>query len=94
MRTDTNTTYVPVLNIPRSDFPLRTEVTYHLKQVKVSPERLTFRDEIDLEALNRDSVLSLTLMDHNVLSSGDSSLDGAVVEVIDHHRRDRPANDK
>ncbi|OCT66571.1 hypothetical protein XELAEV_18042823mg [Xenopus laevis] len=86
-----NLLYIPVLNIQREDFPLRTESTYFLKQNGIPEEQLTFRDEIDLQTLYESGHLLLTLVDHNVLPRGDSYLDDVVAEVIDHRHLERPA---
>ncbi|XP_028985405.1 exopolyphosphatase PRUNE1 [Betta splendens] len=80
---------VPVLNIARSDLPLRSDNMFLLQQSGLSPDLLLFRDQLDLKALQRSSRLQLTLVDHNVLPSSDSDLEGAVVEVIDHHLQER-----
>ncbi|CAH2327147.1 prune homolog [Pelobates cultripes] len=84
-----NLEYVPVLNIPRQDFPLRTESTFLLKEHGISEEHLTFRDEIDLASLYESGQLVLTLVDHNVLPSSDSFMEDVVASVIDHHTLER-----
>ncbi|XP_048337792.1 exopolyphosphatase PRUNE1 [Sphaerodactylus townsendi] len=76
--------FIPVLNIPRSDFPLRTESTFLLKEHRIPESAIIFRDEIDLLDLHRAGLLSLTLVDHHVLPSQDTALEEAVVEVVDH----------
>nr|XP_020653779.1 protein prune homolog isoform X5 [Pogona vitticeps] len=76
--------FIPVLNIPRLDFPLRTESTFLLKEQQIPESSLVFRDEIDLHALHQAGLLSLTLVDHHVLPSRDRALEEAVTEVIDH----------
>ncbi|XP_053134267.1 exopolyphosphatase PRUNE1 isoform X4 [Hemicordylus capensis] len=86
---DSKAAFIPVLNIPRLDFPLRTESTFLLKQQHIPESALIFRDEIDLFALHRAGLLSLTLVDHHVLPSRDADLEEAVVEVIDHRPLER-----
>ncbi|GCC25099.1 hypothetical protein chiPu_0003504 [Chiloscyllium punctatum] len=81
----TDDLYVPVLNIQRSEFPLRTEVVFVLQQLNISDESLIFRDEIDLHFLNREGKLTLTLVNHNMLMSDDKALETAVIKIIDHH---------
>ncbi|XP_060112394.1 exopolyphosphatase PRUNE1 [Heteronotia binoei] len=81
--------FIPVLNIPRSDFPLRTESTFLLKEQRIPESSIIFRDEIDLLALHQARLLSLTLVDHHVLPSQDVALEEAVVEVIDHRPLER-----
>lgn len=80
---------VPLLNIRQSDLVLRSDNVFLLRQVGLSPDLLLFRDQIDLRALQQAGRLRLTLVDHNVLPSSDSDLEGAVVEVIDHHLLER-----
>ncbi|EMP27954.1 Protein prune like protein [Chelonia mydas] len=91
--------FVPVLNIPRSEFPLRTESAFLLQEQQIPDSCLIFRDEIDLHALHRAGLLSLTL--RGALSrappltspscppSGDAALEEAVIEVIDHRPLER-----
>ncbi|KAG8146995.1 putative Protein prune-like protein [Naja naja] len=81
---DSSTAFVPVLNIPRADFPLRTESTFLLLQQHIPEKVLVFRDEIDLAGLHKAGLLTLTLVDHHILPSKDSALEAAVVEVMDH----------
>ncbi|XP_062453980.1 exopolyphosphatase PRUNE1 [Rhea pennata] len=76
--------FVPVLNIPRSDFPLRPDIAVLLRQQGIPDASLVFRDEIDLAGLHRAGLLSLTLVDHHILPRADASLEEAVVEVLDH----------
>lgn len=78
-----------VLNIPRAELPLRTDNLFLLRESGLSQDLLLFRDQLDLSALHRAGRLDLTLVDHNVLPSSDSDLEGAVVEVIDHHFLER-----
>nr|XP_014427157.1 exopolyphosphatase PRUNE1 [Pelodiscus sinensis] len=81
--------FLPVLNIPRAEFPLRTESTFLLREQQIPDRCLIFRDEVDLHALHRAGLLSLTLVDHHMLPSGDAALEEAVVEVIDHRPLER-----
>uniref|UniRef100_UPI00398ED72A exopolyphosphatase PRUNE1 n=1 Tax=Pristiophorus japonicus TaxID=55135 RepID=UPI00398ED72A len=84
------TAFVPVLNILRSDFPLRGECTFLLQETQVAEALLIFRDEIDLHELHSLDRLTLTLVDHNVLPRGDAALEEVVTEVIDHRPVERP----
>lgn len=76
---------VPVVNIPRQDFVLRTEAVYLFDILGIDAAALTFSDEIDLEAVNRNDRLRLTLVDHNILSQNQARYQGAVEAIIDHH---------
>ncbi|XP_041323304.1 exopolyphosphatase PRUNE1 isoform X2 [Pyrgilauda ruficollis] len=81
--------FVPVLNIPRADFALRTETTFLLRDRGIPAASLVFRDEIDLGGLHQAGLLSLTLVDHHVLPGADAALEEAVVEVLDHRPLER-----
>ncbi|NXB83143.1 PRUN1 Exopolyphosphatase, partial [Vidua chalybeata] len=81
--------FVPVLNIPRADFALRTETTFLLRDRGIPAASLIFRDEIDLGGLHHAGLLSLTLVDHHVLPRADAALEEAVVEVMDHRPLER-----
>ncbi|NWU38757.1 PRUN1 Exopolyphosphatase, partial [Hylia prasina] len=81
--------FVPVLNIPRADFALRTETTFLLRDRGIPAASLVFRDEIDLGGLHHAGLLSLTLVDHHVLPRADAALEEAVVEVLDHRPLER-----
>ncbi|XP_069102103.1 uncharacterized protein [Argopecten irradians] len=85
---------VPVLNIPRKKYPLRTETTFLLGRHGISDNLLTFRDDLDLSDLHSSKRLTLTLVDHNVMSASDAGLEDAVTMVIDHRPRQRPEDDK
>ena len=86
---------MPVLNITRHDFLLRTEVTHFLSLVSHTDEAaLVFRDDIDLHSWHAEGKLALTLVDHNTLPRGDATLDAAVKEIIDHHSNGRLADDE
>ncbi|XP_062342524.1 exopolyphosphatase PRUNE1-like isoform X1 [Osmerus eperlanus] len=82
-------TPVAVMNIPRAEFPLRSDSILLLREVGVSPDSLVFRDQLDLARLHGDKRLTLTLVHHNVLPRADRDLEAAVVEVIDHHHLER-----
>ena len=74
-----------MLNIPREDYSLRTEVTHCLRTNDITDDSITFRDEIDLRALHDKRQLLLTLVDHNVPVRPDAYLDDDVVRIVDHH---------
>ncbi|XP_033210602.1 exopolyphosphatase PRUNE1 isoform X2 [Belonocnema kinseyi] len=83
-----NVAVIPVMNILEKEFRVKTEVLYYLKHHKVPLSLLTFRDQIDLHALNAENKLELVLVDHHTLTDEDSSLANSVVEIIDHRPQD------
>ncbi|XP_052633706.1 protein prune homolog 2 isoform X3 [Harpia harpyja] len=73
---------LPVLNIPRRDFSYFTETRFILEELNIPESFHIFRDEINLHQLNAEGKLSLTLVNSNMLTSEDESLQSAVVKVI------------
>ncbi|NXL64342.1 PRUN2 protein, partial [Chordeiles acutipennis] len=73
---------LPVLNIPRRDFNSFTETRFILEELNIPESFHIFRDEINLHQLNAEGKLSLTLVNSNMLTSEDKSLESAVVRVI------------
>lgn len=74
---------VPVINAPRVELPLKTEVTYWLKRNNIELENLLCRDEIDL----KEDVESFILVDHHV-----SEYREKVISVLDHRPFDPISN--
>lgn len=81
--------HVPVLNIPREDFPLRTDVKKVLSQHNIDDSLLTFRSDVDLHDLQSKGKLSLSLVDFHVFPKRDESLEDSLVEVIDHRKQEK-----
>ncbi|KAM9367425.1 protein prune homolog 2 isoform 2-T2 [Phaethornis superciliosus] len=73
---------LPVLNIPRKDFSYFTETRFILEELNIPESFHIFRDEINLHQLNAEGKLSLTLVNSNMITSEDKSLESAVVKVI------------
>lgn len=59
--------FIPVLNIKRSELPLRGDNVFFLQKIQIPETILIFRDEIDLHALHQAGQLTLILVDHHVL---------------------------
>ncbi|XP_017064697.1 exopolyphosphatase PRUNE1 [Drosophila eugracilis] len=73
--------YVPILNIPRQDYPLKTEVGHLFVKCGIAEPVLLFRDDIPREVAQGVKVI---LVDHHV-----SQLAPNVTEILDH----RPLED-
>ena len=73
---------VPVMNILRQDFVLKTELVTALEEEGITEKELVFRDDFYFSCVPD---LQLILVDHNVLSDQDKHYEDKVVEVIDHH---------
>lgn len=68
--------YVPVLNIPRMDYPLKTEVGHMFNKCDIDEKMLVFRDDLP-QHLSSD--VNVILVDHHV-----SNLAVNVIEILDH----------
>ncbi|XP_024618589.1 exopolyphosphatase PRUNE1 isoform X3 [Neophocaena asiaeorientalis asiaeorientalis] len=87
--TEAEEVFVPVLNIKRSELPLRGDNVFFLQKTHIPESLLIFRDEIDLHALQQAGQLTLILVDHHVLPKSDAALEEAVAEVLDHRPIDQ-----
>ncbi|XP_040086669.1 exopolyphosphatase PRUNE1 isoform X1 [Oryx dammah] len=87
--TEAEEVFVPVLNIKRSELPLRGDNVFFLQKIHIPESLLIFRDEIDLHALHQAGQLTLILVDHHVLAKSDAALEEAVAEVLDHRPIDQ-----
>ena len=81
-------TVLPVMNIPRADFRLRTEAVYLFNEVCIDASTFIFLDEIDLGGLRKNKHVKLVLIDHNKLAKSQEALANLVDEIIDHHKDD------
>ncbi|XP_047357543.1 exopolyphosphatase PRUNE1 [Vespa velutina] len=81
---------IPILNVTKKEFRIKTEVIYYFRQHGISEELLTFRDQIDLNILteSRENKVEVVLVDHHVLANEDRTLVNSVVEIIDHRSQD------
>ncbi|XP_014600781.1 PREDICTED: protein prune homolog isoform X1 [Polistes canadensis] len=84
-----NVAVIPILNVTKKEFRIKTEVIYYFRQHGISYELLTFRDEIDPNILKGyGNKIEVVLVDHHVLGNDDMTLVNSVVEIIDHHPQD------
>ena len=84
---------VPIVNTPRKDLPLRTDVKWMLERARVDWTHLFFSDDADVSRL-RDAngpAASVVLVDHNRVTKEWEGLARAVDVIIDHHE-DRGAH--
>ena len=77
--------YLPLINMESSHFHSRPEAVHALSLAGIGMENLAFRDIIDLDALQSEVRLQLTLVDHNELALSQAHLKNTVVGIIDHH---------
>ncbi|GAB1482466.1 DHH family phosphoesterase [Treponema sp.] len=76
---------IPVMNIPREDFNLRTEALWLFSEAGIDLKSLVFLDEIDLAKLLGNAASKLVLVDHNKLSNSQAIWESKVEEILDHH---------
>jgi len=76
---------LPVVNIPRQEMRLRTDILFLMKRLNIDLTKLTFVDEIDLSNPANSQTFSLTLVDHNQLAPHQAHLNNHVTAIIDHH---------
>lgn len=86
------TAVIPVFNIPREDFCLRTEAVFLFKRFHLDCSYITFVEDVDLQNLLETKRLQLVLVDHNILAQRQKHMDVAVTEVLDHHKDQWPAD--
>ncbi|XP_067938667.1 exopolyphosphatase PRUNE1-like isoform X2 [Watersipora subatra] len=85
--------FIPVLNVPRRDYPLKTEVVFLFTKYGINQLDLIFLD--DIEALRRNGRYNgVHLVDHNVTSTSLSDMEAHVKTIVDHHHHDCPINNK
>lgn len=75
--------FLPVLNIPKRDFPLKTEVRYLFKLYNINDDELTFRDELNEDFMQRNTFV---LVDHH-----NSPWLKNCVAIFDHRPKDKEA---
>lgn len=80
--------FIPILNVNRTDYPLKTEVVYLFKKYGIFEKHLIFRDDHNLKNLMTQCKTKVVLVDHHTLANDDEYLTEAVNEIIDH----RPLN--
>lgn len=79
------TAFVPVINIPRGDYKLRTEAAFLFQEAGIDPELLLFAEDADLAKLHSAGRLRMILVDHNRPAGGHSAFQDTVEGVVDHH---------
>ncbi len=82
---DDSRQFVPVMNIPRNDFKLRTEAVYLFDAAGVDLDQVLFMDDIDVTKLQANQDTKVIMMDHNRLSKAWSAFEKQVDGILDHH---------
>lgn len=82
---ESGTVYVPLINIPRADFKLRTEAVYLFEESGIDPGSLIFAEDLNLGVLHASGRLRMILVDHNRPAGSHGAYQDVVDGVIDHH---------
>jgi len=79
--------YVPVINSPREELPLRGDVQHVFETLHIKPDSLLYQDDLPfLLKLAMQGHIRLTLVDHNLLAHDQKAFENYVERVIDHHK--------
>lgn len=73
---------IPVFNIPKTDFCLRTEALFLFKRFQLDPSYFIFVEDVNLQNLLETKKLQLILVDHNILAKTQKHMDVAVIEIL------------
>lgn len=78
---------IPLLNISKDDYPLKTEVKHFLDKHEINPSMLHFKEDVNLIEYHREKRLKLVLVDRNTLSNEEEYLRPSVTYIVDHHQK-------
>ncbi|XP_072007018.1 protein prune homolog 2 isoform X4 [Engystomops pustulosus] len=78
---------LPVLNVTRIEFDFYSETRFILEELDIPESCLIFKDEINLQGLNDEDRLSVTLVNFSAFTSEEESLAAAVVKVINPEKQ-------
>lgn len=76
--------FLPILNIPSRDYPLKTEVKHIFQENNINDELLTFKDELNDDFLKNNQYV---LVDHHV-----SPWTKQCIAIYDHRPKDELAD--
>ncbi|KAJ8978286.1 hypothetical protein NQ317_009626 [Molorchus minor] len=83
---------VPVLNVSLENFLLRAENCFVLEECGIPLDTFIYRDQIDFVNLLKTSTVTVSLVDHHVLSRNDRILENNVIQIFDHRPVDPSSN--
>lgn len=80
--------YIPVMNIPKEDFSLRSDAVWLFQRLGIDESDLIFYPEAEEKFKNAydENRCKFYLTDHNILASHQQHLAGSVVGILDHHK--------
>ncbi len=77
---------IPLINIKKQDYKLRTESYGLLKRYDIDENDLIFIDDIDAVIIENAGDIKVILVDHNKLPDNLRAWDANVTAVFDHHQ--------
>ncbi|XP_077105137.1 protein prune homolog 2 isoform X3 [Ranitomeya variabilis] len=78
---------LPVLNATRLEFDFYSETRFILEELDIPDSCLIFKDEINLQRLNDEDRLSVTLVNFSAFTSEDESLEASVIKAINPEKQ-------
>ncbi|KAM4053060.1 protein prune homolog 2 isoform 3-T3 [Anomaloglossus baeobatrachus] len=78
---------LPVLNATRLEFDFYSETRFILEELDIPETCLIFKDEINLQRLNDEDRLSVTLVNFSAFTSEDESLEASVIKAINPEKQ-------
>ncbi|XP_075684358.1 protein prune homolog 2 isoform X3 [Rhinoderma darwinii] len=85
--TSPNILCLPVLNVTRLEFDFYSETRFILEELDIPESYLIFKDEINLQRLNDEDRLSVTLVNFSAFTSEDESLAASVIKAINPEKK-------
>lgn len=83
--------YCPLIPTTKGDLTLRKDVIYLFQLLHLEIEDLIFLDEMPLQQLVFKGLITVSLVDHNLLTPSLEFLAPTVTNIIDHHRDEKAA---
>jgi exopolyphosphatase len=77
---------IPLINIKKQDYKLRTESYGLLKRYDIDESDLIFIDDIDATIIENANDIKVIVVDHNKLPDNLRAWDANVTAVFDHHQ--------
>ncbi|XP_073526848.1 protein prune homolog 2 isoform X3 [Phyllobates terribilis] len=78
---------LPVLNATRLEFDFYSETRFILEELDIPESYLIFKDEINLQRLNDEDKLTVTLVNFSAFTSEDESLEASVIKAINPEKQ-------
>lgn len=77
--------YVPLLNIVKSDIPLRKDALYLFESNHILLDDVLFLNDVEFDKLYAHDLFRLNLVDHNTLKPSQKAYSSTIETIVDHH---------